>query len=166
MLIQLDGSHHARLEDRGPKFALLLAVDDATSAVVNAVFKHNARQPETAAEGHPVLPLVAGTGDPADLRPLSPSQGPCGTRDGDFPGPAVPRQLLLPNPVASLGNVTETLAPGIRSHQGQFRHGRELGTARNTVRKYVHAEKPPTKKLSAKEQDKLRSLRKTATVTS
>ena len=84
MLIQLDGSHHAWLEDRGPKFALLLAVDDATSAVVNAVFctsettaghftlleglidgwgiplalysdrhavfKHNARKPETAAE--------------------------------------------------------------------------------------------------------------------
>ena len=84
MLIQLDGSHHAWLEDRGPKFALLLAVDDATSAVVNAVFcisentagyftllegliqrwgiplalysdrhavfKHNARQPETAAD--------------------------------------------------------------------------------------------------------------------
>ena len=83
MLIQLDGSHHAWLEDRGPKFVLLLAVDDATSAVVNAVFcvsentagyftllegliegwgiplalysdrhavfKHNARQPETAA---------------------------------------------------------------------------------------------------------------------
>ncbi|MCE2502355.1 MAG: hypothetical protein J4G13_16105 [Dehalococcoidia bacterium] len=38
MLIQLDGSHHAWLENRGPKFALLLAVDDATSAVVNAVF--------------------------------------------------------------------------------------------------------------------------------
>ena len=38
MLIQLDGSHHAWLEDRGPKFTLLLAVDDATSAVVNAVF--------------------------------------------------------------------------------------------------------------------------------
>ena len=84
MLLQLDGSHHAWLEDRGPKFALLLAVDDATSAVVNAVFsisentagyftplegliegcgiplalysdrhavfKHNARKPETAAE--------------------------------------------------------------------------------------------------------------------
>ena len=84
LLIQLDGSHNAWLEDRGPKFALLLAVDDATSAVVNAVFcvsentagyftllegqiegsgiplalysdrhavfKHNARQPETAAE--------------------------------------------------------------------------------------------------------------------
>ena len=84
MPIQLDGSHHAWLEDRGPKFTLLLAVDDANSAVVNAVFcvsentagyfrllegliegwgiplapysdrhavfKHNARQPETAAE--------------------------------------------------------------------------------------------------------------------
>ena len=84
ILVQLDGSHHAWLEDRGPKFTLLLAVDDATSAVVNAVFcisentagyftlleglierwgiplavysdrhavfKHNARQPETAAE--------------------------------------------------------------------------------------------------------------------
>ena len=84
MLIQVDGSHHAWLEDRGPKFALLLAVDDATGVVVNAVFrtgedtrgyfmlledliedwgiplvlysdrhavfKHNARKPETSAE--------------------------------------------------------------------------------------------------------------------
>ena len=84
MLLQLDGSHHAWLEDRGPKFALLLAVDDATSAAANAVFctsetttsyftlledliegwgvplalysdrhavfKHNVRKPETAAE--------------------------------------------------------------------------------------------------------------------
>ena len=84
MLVQIDGSHHAWLEDRGTKFALLLAVDDATSAVVNAVFcisedtagyftlleglierwgiplalysdrhavfKHNAHEPETAAE--------------------------------------------------------------------------------------------------------------------
>ena len=43
---------------------------------------------------------------------------------------------------------------------------RELGIARDTVRKYAYAEKPPTKKLSVQEQDKLRSLRKTATVTS
>ena len=43
---------------------------------------------------------------------------------------------------------------------------RGLGIARNTVRKYAYAEKSPTKKLSAKEQDKLRSLRKTPTVTS
>ena len=39
MLVQLDGSHYAWLEDRGPKFALLLAVDDATGAVDNAVFR-------------------------------------------------------------------------------------------------------------------------------
>ena len=38
MLVQLDGSQHAWLEDRGTKFALLLAVDDATGAVANAVF--------------------------------------------------------------------------------------------------------------------------------
>ena len=39
MLVQLDGSHHAWLEDRGPAFTLLLAVDDATGAVANAVFR-------------------------------------------------------------------------------------------------------------------------------
>ena len=39
MLVELDGSHHAWLENRGPKFALLLAVDDATGTVANAVFR-------------------------------------------------------------------------------------------------------------------------------
>ena len=43
MLVQIDGSfHHGSfhrwLGDDGPQFTLLLAVDDATSAVVNAVF--------------------------------------------------------------------------------------------------------------------------------
>ena len=38
MLIQLDGSHHRWLGDHGPPFALLLAVDDATGIVVNALF--------------------------------------------------------------------------------------------------------------------------------
>ena len=33
MLIQVDGSHHPWLEERGPKFVLLLAVDDATGVV-------------------------------------------------------------------------------------------------------------------------------------
>lgn len=33
ILVQVDGSHRAWLEERGPKFALLLAVDDATSTV-------------------------------------------------------------------------------------------------------------------------------------
>ena len=38
-LLQVDGSHHAWLEQRGPRFALLLAVDDATGAVVHALFR-------------------------------------------------------------------------------------------------------------------------------
>ena len=38
MLVQLDGSHHRWLEDRGAQFTLLLAVDDATGCVSSALF--------------------------------------------------------------------------------------------------------------------------------
>ncbi len=38
MLIQMDGSHHPWLGDQAPPFALLLAVDDATGTVVDALF--------------------------------------------------------------------------------------------------------------------------------
>ena len=38
MLIQMDGSYHRWLGEGGPQFTLLLAVDDATGAVVNALF--------------------------------------------------------------------------------------------------------------------------------
>ena len=38
MLLQLDGSHHAWLEERGPKLTLLLAIDDATGTAPHAVF--------------------------------------------------------------------------------------------------------------------------------
>ena len=38
MLLQLDGSHHAWLEDRGPVLTLLLAVDDATGTVPYGLF--------------------------------------------------------------------------------------------------------------------------------
>ena len=41
---------------------------------------------------------------------------------------------------------------------------RELGIARDTVRKYAYAENPPTKQLSAQERDKLKALRQSATV--
>ena len=37
-LIQVDGSHHPWLEERGGKFVLLLAVDDATCTVAQALF--------------------------------------------------------------------------------------------------------------------------------
>ena len=39
MLLQIDGSHHRWLEDRGPRFVLLLAVNDATGMVANALFR-------------------------------------------------------------------------------------------------------------------------------
>ena len=39
MLVQVDGSHHPWLEDRGPRLVLLLAVDDATGLVARAVFR-------------------------------------------------------------------------------------------------------------------------------
>ena len=38
MLVQLDGSYQRWLGDDGPQFTLLIAVDDATGAVVNALF--------------------------------------------------------------------------------------------------------------------------------
>ena len=39
MLLQLDGSQHSWLEDRGPWLTLLLAVDDARGTVPHAVFR-------------------------------------------------------------------------------------------------------------------------------
>jgi transposase len=39
MLLQLDGSHHRWLEDRGPWFTLYLAIDDATGTVPYALFR-------------------------------------------------------------------------------------------------------------------------------
>ena len=38
MLIQIDGSYHRWLGEDGPQFTLLLAVDDATGCIVNALF--------------------------------------------------------------------------------------------------------------------------------
>ena len=38
MLIQMDGSHHLWLGDQAPPFTLLIAVDDATGTVVDALF--------------------------------------------------------------------------------------------------------------------------------
>ena len=38
MLVQIDGSHHPWLGDRAPPFTLLIAVDDATGTVDNALF--------------------------------------------------------------------------------------------------------------------------------
>ncbi len=40
MLVQVDGSHHRWLGEGGPRFALLLTVDDATGTVPAAMFCH------------------------------------------------------------------------------------------------------------------------------
>ncbi len=50
MLVQIDGSDHAWLEDRGPRMCLLLAVDDATGSVPWALF-----QPEEDSRGYLLL---------------------------------------------------------------------------------------------------------------
>ena len=50
ILLQIDGSHHWWLDEQGPQFTLLLAVDGTTSAVVNAVFR-----PEEDTRGYFVL---------------------------------------------------------------------------------------------------------------
>lgn len=39
LLVQMDGSHHPWLEDRGPHLVLLAAVDDATGEVLAGVFR-------------------------------------------------------------------------------------------------------------------------------
>ena len=65
MLIQLDGSYHRWLADHSPPFTLLLAVDDATGSVVNALFCRAVRQPQllpadaepAPAPRHPPRPL-------------------------------------------------------------------------------------------------------------
>lgn len=41
MLLQMDGSHHAWLEERGPRLTLLLAVDDATGTAPFALFRQS-----------------------------------------------------------------------------------------------------------------------------
>lgn len=61
MLVQFDGSHHAWLEDRGPRLVLHAAVDDATSEILAAWFD----DAETAAGYfHVFRQIVLGPGIP------------------------------------------------------------------------------------------------------
>ena len=39
ILVQIDGSHYPWVEERGPRFVLLLAVDDATGVMAQVVFR-------------------------------------------------------------------------------------------------------------------------------
>ena len=50
LLVQMDGSHHPWLEDRGPRLVLHAAIDDATGRVLGGVFR-----PEEDAQGYFLL---------------------------------------------------------------------------------------------------------------
>ena len=79
MLVQIDGSHHPWLEERGPRFVLLLAVDDATGVVAQAVF-----HPSEDTRG---LPGAAGGPGPAVGYSPGPVQRPaCGLQIQCPPG--------------------------------------------------------------------------------
>ena len=140
MLVQIDGSNHPWLEDRGPKLTLLIAVDDATGTVAQAAFrtsedtrgylvlleglvrqwgiplalysdrhsafKYNAREKPVPVETTQFARVMREAGQPADLRPLSPSQGTGGADAGNLPGPAGHRA-----------------APGRRQHHGPGQRG-------------------------------------------
>ena len=84
MLLQIDGSHHLWLEDRGPRFVLLLAVDDATGTVANAVF-----QPEEDTRGYFLLMegLIRSYGIPLAIY---------GDRHGVFKFAGKPRHIPQP----------------------------------------------------------------------
>ncbi len=82
MLVQIDGSHHRWLEDRCPRFALLLAVDDATGTVPYAFFRE-----EEDAAGYLLLVegMIKRRGIPLALY---------SDRHAVFKNPAPPRQKL------------------------------------------------------------------------
>jgi hypothetical protein len=86
MLLQLDGSHHAWLEERGPILCLLLAIDDATGTAPHALF-----QERETTKGYLLLlqgiPLAVYTDRHAALTPRRPA-----SRDA-YPDPRKPTQV-------------------------------------------------------------------------
>ena len=92
MLLQLDGSHHPWLEERGPILCLLLAIDDATGTAPHALF-----QERETTEGYLLLmqgtvrkhgiPLAVYTDRHAALTPRRPV-----SRDA-YPDPRKPTQV-------------------------------------------------------------------------
>jgi len=64
MLVQIDGSHHRWLEERGPWLTLILAVDDATGSVPYALFRE---QEDTAGYFQLMTGIIKGRGIPLAL---------------------------------------------------------------------------------------------------
>ena len=84
--MQIDGSHHPWLEDRGPKLTLLIAVDDATGTVAQAVFR-------TSEDTRGYLVLLEGPG-PSVGNPPGPLQRP--PRCFQVQRPSSPHQIASP----------------------------------------------------------------------
>ena len=117
MLVHIDGSHHRWLEDRGPRFALLLAVDDATGTVPYALFR-----PEEDAMGYLLLieGMVERLGVPLALY---------SDRHAVFKNPAPPRQKLPgPTQFARAMQRLDIRQIFARSPQGKGRVERVAGT--------------------------------------
>ena len=119
MLLQIDGSHHPWLEERGPRFVLLLAVDDATGTVVNAVF-----QPEEDTRGY--FLLMEGV-----IRRLGIPLAIYGDRHGVFKFSGKPRHIQPPVEATHFSRAMQEL--GIeqvfaRSPQAKGRVERMAGT--------------------------------------
>src|SRR5918996_45663 len=82
MLLQLDGSPHAWLEDRGPWLTLLLAIDDATGKAPYALFQEqeDTRGYMSLLQGvieGPGVPLAVYTDGPSVFQPRRGPLGPC-----------------------------------------------------------------------------------------
>ena len=119
MLVQIDGSFHRWLGDDGPQFTLLLAVDGATSAVLNAVFspEEDTRSYFTLMQG-----LIQRWGRPIALY---------GDRHGVFKFSGNPRHIQPPVEATHFSKAMEEL--GIqqifaRSPQAKGRVERGAGT--------------------------------------
>ena len=129
MLVQIDGSFHRWLRDYGPQFTLLLAVDDATSAVANAVFspEEDTRSYFTLMQG-----LIQRWGRPIAL---------FGDHHGVFKFSGKPRHIQLPVESTHFSRVMEEL--GIqqifaRSPQAKRRVERAAGTFQDRLATEVH----------------------------
>lgn len=127
MLFQIDASHHAWLEDRGPHLALVAAIDDATNQVVGAVF----REHEDAAGYFMLLKALAGgAGLPVALY---------ADRHTIFQSPSKPtleQELVGVSPQSQFGQLTTRL--GIRliaahSPQAKGRIERLWGTLQDRL---------------------------------
>ena len=89
--MQIDGSHHPWLEERGPKFVLLLAVDDATGVRGPGGLSPKRRYsglPGAAGGPGPAVGNSLGTVPATGMRPSNtmPARGPYFTSPPSSPG--------------------------------------------------------------------------------